>query len=62
LGFNVRRIAFNQKFYRQLTPVATAAGVNSYRPGKYSRRSEKMLFHRRSSSLSDRLQFRFQQK
>jgi hypothetical protein len=47
LGFNVRRKAFNQKFYGELTPVATAAGVNSYRPGEYSRRSEKMLFPER---------------
>jgi len=44
LGFNVRRKAFNQKFYYELTPVAAAAGVNSYWPGEYIRRSEKMLF------------------
>ncbi|MDH3878371.1 MAG: hypothetical protein OET18_11050, partial [Desulfobacterales bacterium] len=62
LGFNVRRNAFIQKFYGELAPVAAAAGVNSYRPGEYIRMSEKMLFHRRRTSLSNCLQFRFQRK
>jgi hypothetical protein len=40
----VRRKVFNQKFCCELTPVAAAAGVNSYWPGEYIRWSEKMPF------------------
>jgi len=44
VGFKVRRKAFNQKFCCELTPVAAAAGVISFRPGEYIRMSEKNAF------------------
>ena len=40
----VRRNAFIQEFYAQLTPAAVAAGVNSYRPDGHICKPEKILF------------------
>jgi len=40
----VRRTAFIQEFYTELTPVAVAAGVNSFGPDGHIRKSKEMLF------------------
>jgi hypothetical protein len=49
--FKVRRNALIQKFYCELTPVAIAAGVNSFRPDEYIRMSEGMLFSSQINTL-----------
>ena len=58
----VRRHAFFQEFYFELTLVVIAAGVNSFGPDEYIHMSEENFFLRRRTSLSDGLQFHFQQK